>query len=154
MKVLRWQEASLESSKGFYKGRTTYLKSLRHPYPEIPENLTKSMKIYVNLWKSIENNESPQMTRSQPGIEQRFLQGQWPGFATPRSVHQSPTSATPRKWISKLFGFYWISIFIIFWSASSIFHLVKMSVFQFKVWRLFAFSQSVLCINERIIIDK
>ena len=35
MKVLRWQEASLESSKGFYMGSRTFLKSLRHPYPEI-----------------------------------------------------------------------------------------------------------------------
>ena len=34
------------------------------------------MKIHENLWKSIENDESPQMTRSQPGIEQRFLKGQ------------------------------------------------------------------------------
>ena len=39
------------------------LKSLRHPHPEIPENLSKSMKY----------DESPLMTRSQPGSEQRFL---------------------------------------------------------------------------------
>ena len=51
------------------------LSSFKHPYPEISENPPKSMKIYGNrrnLWKSIENDESPQMTRSQPGIEQRF----------------------------------------------------------------------------------
>ena len=39
-------------------------------------NPWKSMKIYENIWKSIGNDESPQMTRSQPGIEQRFLYGQ------------------------------------------------------------------------------
>ena len=51
MKVLRWQEASLESSKGFYKGSRTALKSLRHPYPEIHENQWKSIKIHENVWK-------------------------------------------------------------------------------------------------------
>ena len=53
MKLLRWQEASLESSKGFYKGSRLALKaldSLRHPYPEIQENPWKSMKIYENPW--------------------------------------------------------------------------------------------------------
>ena len=76
MKVLRWQEASLKSSKGFYRASRSFLKSLRHPHPEIHEHPSKSMKIYENLWKSIGNGESPQMTRIQPGIEQRFLQGQ------------------------------------------------------------------------------
>ena len=43
------------------------------------------------------------------------------------------------------------SIFIISWSASSIFTLSKCQSFQ--VWRRFAFSQSVLCISEWNIID-
>ena len=141
MKVLRWQEASLESSKGFYRGSRLNHKAGKALYPEIMkihQNSWKSMKIdgnlwktkkidgkrwkssddkkpawnrakvsigaagwvlrraehytpkswksiksYENLWKSMEiygkqrksmeNNESPQMTRSQPGIEQRFL---------------------------------------------------------------------------------
>ena len=47
MKVLRWQEANMESSKGFYRGSRSYLKAVRHPYPE-------SMKIQQNLWKSME----------------------------------------------------------------------------------------------------
>ena len=130
MKVLRWQEASLESSKGFYRGSRLSLtvvtfharksmkmhenpwksmkidrkrwkssddkkpawnrakvsigaagcplrphKSYRHPYLEymkIHENLGKSIEIYGKPWTSMENDESPQMTRSQPGIEQRF----------------------------------------------------------------------------------
>ena len=49
MKVLRWQEASLESSKGFYRGSRSCLKSLKHSYPEIHENLLKTMRIYENL---------------------------------------------------------------------------------------------------------
>ena len=36
---------------------------------EIYENLSKSMKIDGNLWTSIENHESLQVTRSQPWIE-------------------------------------------------------------------------------------
>ena len=35
MKVLRWQEASLESSKGFYRGSRLNLKAVWQPYPEI-----------------------------------------------------------------------------------------------------------------------
>ena len=31
----------------------SYLKSVRHPYPEIYENPLKSMKIYENQWKSM-----------------------------------------------------------------------------------------------------
>ena len=52
------------------------LSAVKHPYPEIHENPPKSIEIHgnrTNLLKSIENDESPQMTRSQPGIEQRFL---------------------------------------------------------------------------------
>ena len=66
MKVLRWQEASLESSKGFYRGSRSYL-TVARPHArksmKIHEIPLKSMKIYENLWKSKENNESPQMTR-------------------------------------------------------------------------------------------
>ena len=71
MKVLRWQEASLESSKGFYRGSRSYLKSVRHPYPEIHEihqnlwksrkidgNLKKTKKIYEIQWKSSDDKKS------------------------------------------------------------------------------------------------
>ena len=40
------------------------------------ENPLKSMKIYGNQLKSMKYDENPQMPRSQPGIEQRFLEGQ------------------------------------------------------------------------------
>ena len=54
-KVLRWQEASLESSKGFYRGSRSYLTVVyryRHPCSEIHENPWKSTEICENLWKS------------------------------------------------------------------------------------------------------
>ena len=47
-----------------------FLRRAGHPHPEIMkihQNSWKSMKI--EPWKSMENDESPQMTRSQPGIE-------------------------------------------------------------------------------------
>ena len=50
MKVLRWQEASLESSKGFYRGSRSYLKYLK---ASIPRNTWKSIKNHKNLWKSM-----------------------------------------------------------------------------------------------------
>ena len=56
MKVLRWQEASLESSRGFYKGSRLSLKApgTHTPkYMKIHENPWKSMKIYGNPWKSM-----------------------------------------------------------------------------------------------------
>ena len=56
MKVLRWQEASLESSKGFYRGSRldlTVLYRCKHSCSEIHENPCKSMKIYENQWNSI-----------------------------------------------------------------------------------------------------
>ena len=55
MKVLRWQEANMESSKGFYRGSRSYLKSLKLSHPEIHENPWKSIKvdeIYGNLKKT------------------------------------------------------------------------------------------------------
>ena len=67
MKAFRGQE----SSKGFYRGCS-----------ETHENVWKPIKIYdiheihTNPWKSITYATSPQRTRSQLGIEQRFLQGQ------------------------------------------------------------------------------
>ena len=146
MKVLRWQEASLESSKGFYRGSKSLLTVVR-PHArksmKIHENLQKSMKTYENhgkllfmlgmllitsaRWVSVslrfsgrlsthsfaippscgarlrssniagqlailgcrdweehpkfdklqvcmEYDENPQMTRNQPGIEQKFLE--------------------------------------------------------------------------------
>ena len=56
MKVLRWQEASLESSKGFYRGSRLTLTVVyrpKHSCSEIHENPWKSMKIYENPWKSM-----------------------------------------------------------------------------------------------------
>ena len=56
MKVLRWQEASLESSKGFYRGSRLALQAARALYPEIMKNNKnswKSMKIDGNLWKTM-----------------------------------------------------------------------------------------------------
>ena len=56
MKVFRWQEASLESSKGFYRGSRLTLTVLyrpKHSCSEIHENQWKSMKIYENPCKSM-----------------------------------------------------------------------------------------------------
>ena len=39
-------------------------------------NLSKYMEIYEIHKKTMDYDESPQRTRSQPGIEQRFLEGQ------------------------------------------------------------------------------
>ena len=51
MKVLRGHEASLESSKDFYKGSKSFITVMEH-YDSRPtniyENLYKSMKIYQN----------------------------------------------------------------------------------------------------------
>ena len=52
MKILRWQEASLESSKGFYMGSRLSLTVLKI-------HARKSMKIYENLWKSMKIHENP-----------------------------------------------------------------------------------------------
>ena len=51
-KVFRGQVASLESSKGFYKGSTSNHTVFKNPCP-------KSMKIYANPWKSHKINENP-----------------------------------------------------------------------------------------------
>ena len=76
---IRWRssekekkDASLEPSKGFYKGSRLSLKAASIHTPKSWKS-SKSNEILENPWKSIENDESPQMTRSQPGIEQRFL---------------------------------------------------------------------------------
>ena len=79
MKVLRGQETNLESSKVFYRGSRSTHTVFRHPCPEImriSENLCKSLTIYENQCKFMKYDESHQRTRSQPGIEQRFLEGQ------------------------------------------------------------------------------
>ena len=82
MKVLRWREASLESSKGFNRGSCWPLRPSsfisRNPWKSMEINnnqlyVWKSMKIDTILCKSKKYDESPQMTRSQPGIEQRFF---------------------------------------------------------------------------------
>ena len=68
MKVLRWQEANLESSKGFYRAAGWPLRPLGIHAPKymkidkftkIYENQWKSMEIYRKPWKSIKNDESP-----------------------------------------------------------------------------------------------
>ena len=85
MKVVRGQEASVESSKGFYKGSGSYLKALNTHALKSVENhkdlwkYLQSMKIDEKLWKAmkiiktIKYDDYPQRTRSQPVIEQRFL---------------------------------------------------------------------------------
>ena len=63
MKIIRGQEASLESSKGFYKGSRSLL------IAETP-HAPKLMKINGNLLKSVKTHESmkygetPKSTRS------------------------------------------------------------------------------------------
>ena len=49
LKVLRGQESSLESSKGLYRGSSSYLTGLSIHAP-------KSMKIYKGLKKSVKTN--------------------------------------------------------------------------------------------------
>ena len=100
MKVHGGQEASLESSKGFCRVSRSLLTDVSIHAPkfmrihEIFEKTWKSMKIAENLWKSwnpkksIKCDEIPQTTRSQPGIEQRFLKGQW--VVTYRCKHSCP----------------------------------------------------------------
>ena len=59
MKVLRWQHAILESSKGLYRGSRLDLPVAsrpKHSCSEIHENPWKSMKIYENQWKSMRIN--------------------------------------------------------------------------------------------------
>ena len=52
MKVLRGHEASLESSKGFYKGSMS-IHTDYHLCSQIYENLWKSKVIYGNPWKAM-----------------------------------------------------------------------------------------------------
>ena len=75
MEVLRGQEASLESSKGFYRGSMSYL-------TDASTHVPKSIKIYKNIKinEIHEIHENPKKNpmevlrrQSQPGIEQRFL---------------------------------------------------------------------------------
>ena len=79
MEVFRGQEASLESSKDFYRGNKPSL-------TDVSTHAPKSMRIYTNFEKYMEVNEmhenprksekydgTCQRTRSQPGIEQSFL---------------------------------------------------------------------------------
>ena len=75
MKVLRSQEDSLESSRGFYRGSKSSLscraKSQGTHTPtsmKINKKLWKSMIIYRIRWKSWED-------KKQPGIEQGFYRG-------------------------------------------------------------------------------
>ena len=57
MEVLRGQEASLESSKGFYMGSTSFLTvpKIHAPKCMIILNLWKSMKVYELYKKSMKN---------------------------------------------------------------------------------------------------
>ena len=88
VKVFKGQEASLETNKVFYKAAGRVLRVV--PGFEDPclvfreslvihANLYKIMKnyenpkIYENLYKSVKYDESPQRTRSQPGIEHKVL---------------------------------------------------------------------------------
>ena len=66
MKVPEGQEASLESSKVFYRGSRLALTVLGTHAP-------KSMKIMKIPKTKIYDDESPQRTKSQPGTEQRSL---------------------------------------------------------------------------------
>ena len=62
MKVIRGQEASLESSKGFYKGSRSALKTVSIHAPEsvkIYENQWESIKFNKNKWKSMQIYENP-----------------------------------------------------------------------------------------------
>ena len=75
MDALRGQEASLESSKGLYRDSKSLL-------TDASTHVPKSKKIVENLWKhenlrksmkSDKYDGNLQRTRSQPGIEQKFL---------------------------------------------------------------------------------
>ena len=59
MKVLRWQEASLESSKGFYKGSRLSLTVVRF-------HARKSMKMHENPLKSMKSPRSAPTTPTAP----------------------------------------------------------------------------------------
>ena len=96
MKVLRGQEANLESRKGFCKGNRSFVSYLcQTSMPRIHENLYKLAEFhetYVNPSTTLKYDESLQRTRNQPVVE--VFKGRGPLCGLPGSL---PSFLPPPK---------------------------------------------------------